>query len=196
MSISYSDSRLGNGVKKIFFCTLILSAVSSFQANSEIMSSFPIGSTAPDIHIVTSSGDKVSLSSYFGNKRIVLFFVPNSCEHEAQGYLEHLSKLGSALEERDLQIIVFLPDGASMLKRDFGKNIIITSQSDYVPAAVSSNGDGAPLFVLIGKDQSIKLREPQFVQDKALFATIDAMPMRKAEAKKKQGKISQNREAK
>jgi hypothetical protein len=42
-----------------------------------------------------------------------------------------------------------------------------------------------PPFILIDKDRRIKLREQKFVSEKALFATIDATPMRQSEIKAK-----------
>jgi hypothetical protein len=44
------------------------------------------------------------------------------------------------------------------------------------------------LFVPIGEVQSIKLREPLFVKDKDSCATIDAMPTKKDDVRKRQGK--------
>jgi hypothetical protein len=145
------------------------------------MSSFSLGSTAPDIHFVTITGTSLSLAPYFRSKRIVLLFVPSACAKEAEGYLDHFSKLQNDLKSRNLLILVFVPDDSSILKRDFGDSIILATHADHVPPSASPNSEAAPLFVLIGKDQTIKLREPQFVPDKALFATIDAMPMRKDE---------------
>jgi hypothetical protein len=43
-------------------------------------------------------------------------------------------------------------------------------------------------FVPIGEVQSIKLREPLFVKDKDSCATIDAMPTKKDDVRKRQGK--------
>jgi hypothetical protein len=185
-----SKAKETSGGKVWLHKTLFIATIAPIVCSpsySETMSSFSIGSTAPDIHMVTQTGKKLTLASYLGTKRLVLLFVPPSCEKEAQGYLEHLSNIEKSLEERDLQIIAFVSQSSPILRGEFGKSIVVSSESDYLPAA-SANADAAPLFVLIGKDQSIKLREPQFVSEKALFATIDAMPMRKDEVRKRQGK--------
>ncbi len=154
-------------------------------ALGETVSTFPLGSTAPDVSMTNSAGNQISLANYFERKRIILLFVPNECSAEADGYLSHFSKLQKGLDDRDVQIVTVVEVGSPLLSKDFGASIVVGSQSDYIATTLSPNSEPAPLLLLIGKDKGVKLREKHFVPDKAIFATIDAMPMRKEEIKRK-----------
>lgn len=147
------------------------------------VSTFSIGSSAPEIHFDKTSAGSVSLSTYFNKNRIVLLFVPASFTSEADEYLSKLSKKSDDLIDRNLQIIVVVPTQSPLLQKDYGHSVLLTDKSDVMPASFSINGESAPLFILIGKDRTIKLREKKFVLSAALFDTIDAMPMRRLEKK-------------
>ena len=154
-------------------------------ANAQSMNKYALDSQAPAAEIATISGEKISLSSCFETNRIILLFVPPSYENEAGGYLKHLSENEAKLNERDLKIFVIAAPESALQKSSFGALIKVAGSCDPMPTSMSPNFDNGPLFILIGKDRNIKLREPKFVSDKAFFGVIDAMPMRRAEMKSK-----------
>jgi len=149
------------------------------------MSTFSLSSSAPDIHIETVNGEKLSLLPFFEKNRIVLLFIPADYETEGNGYLKHLSQEEPNLTKRDLKILVVAAAESPLQKESFGSLITVVSKCDPMPTSMSPNSDTGPLFILIDKDRSITLREQKFVSEKALFATIDATPMRRSEIKTK-----------
>lgn len=103
------------------------------------------------------------LESYRDEKRVLLIFAPSAND---AGYLEQkewLEAHNADLQERDLVVFYLLPSDATPLLEHFD----ITESSFTV--------------VLIGKDGSGKERYDNPVQPKALFRTIDQMPMRRRE---------------
>lgn len=153
-------------------------------ARSQSMSKYALDNPAPDCQLVLSGGDKVALASQLEKNRIILLFVPPSYETEAEHYLEHLKSQESSLKERDLIVYAVAAPDSPLQKGSFGENVKVASNCDPMPTSLSPNFDNGPLFVLVGKDKTIKLREMKFVSEKALFNVIDAMPMRKAEMKR------------
>lgn len=176
--------RFGKCLVSTICALFVASWAGCLLVHGESLSMFPLGSSASDVSFNLGSGKSVSLSEYFEHKRIILLYVPTELNSEAEGYLGHFAKLQMALTERDVVVVALVDVGSPLLQKNYGDNILIASQSDRVATSSSPNTDPAPLLILIGKDRTVKLRERQFVPANAIFATIDAMPMRKEEMKR------------
>ncbi|MGI0062911.1 MAG: peroxiredoxin [Nitrosotalea sp.] len=61
-----------------------------------------IGDNAPDFELESNTGDKVKLSTYFGKKKIILFFYVKDntpgCNSEVNGIKDHHSKISDKYE--------------------------------------------------------------------------------------------------
>ncbi len=102
------------------------------------------------------------LSSYQWDKRPVLVFTKSASHQEYKQQIQVLNAAQSALAERDVVVLVDAkPETLSDLRMTF-------MPEDF-------------LFVLIGKDGSVKYRSEEPVSTTKLFEIIDAMPMRQRE---------------
>jgi hypothetical protein len=170
---------------RAFLMVLLAMLVCSQTTRAQSMSTFSLSSAAPSAHFETTDGKNPSSEPYLEKNRIILLFIPAQYENEGSGYLKHLSEREKDLTDRELKIFVVVGTESPLQKESFGPHIIVASKCDPMPTSMSPNSDSGPIFVLIGKDKNIKLREQKFVSEKALFATIDAMPMRRSEIKAK-----------
>lgn len=61
-----------------------------------------IGDNAPDFELESNTGDKVKLSTYFGKKKIILFFYVKDntpgCNSEVNGIKDYYSKISGKYE--------------------------------------------------------------------------------------------------
>lgn len=113
--------------------------------------------------------------------RLVLIFAPSSKEGS---YLEQKSKFeGKAgeLEDRDIIIIELLKSGISMTAEIPLNN----EQQSFLRKKFEVIDDF--VFILMGKDGTVKLRAKEPVSSDDLFSLIDSMPMRKEEMRRKAG---------
>lgn len=102
------------------------------------------------------------LSSYQWDKRPVLVFTNSASHQEYKQQMQVLNAAQPALAERDVVVLVDAkPQTLSDLRMTF-------MPEDF-------------LFVLIGKDGSVKYRSEEPVATAKLFEIIDAMPMRQRE---------------
>lgn len=114
------------------------------------------GSAAPD-----------PLAAHRGASRILVVAAPSAQDPALAAQREALASARSGLKERDLVVIeaVGASDEAASLRQQLG-----------VP-------DRAFRAVLIGKDGGVKLSAGEPLAPQRLFATIDAMPMRRDEVR-------------
>ena len=163
---------------------LALSALLSVQtAHSQDMAAMPLSGAAPDIVLTDAHKAEIKLSKFFEQKRILFMYIPTDANLKAKGYMSSLVKNERKLLERDVQVIAQVNDDSVLLQEPYPSWILIAPSEQRIQSATPADPD-APLCVLIGKDRTIKLREPNFIDVNALINKIDAMPMRKAEAKK------------
>ncbi|EPX78364.1 DUF4174 domain-containing protein [Salipiger mucosus] len=108
------------------------------------------------------SPDRRDLSDLRWDKRPVLVFAPSgdSADYARQIALFEAAEAG--LAERDIVVLSDVsPDRPGMLRQGFS------------PAGLK--------IVLVGKDGGVKLEQDRILRPAELFATIDAMPMRRRE---------------
>ena len=115
----------------------------------------------------TSPADADPLALYRWNARILVVFAPNEGDPQLARQKDLLVGVGHGVAERDLVVLEAIGSSseADRLRRKFG-----------VP-------DGEFRAVLVGKDGGAKLTDTAPIAPDRLFATIDAMPMRRQEVR-------------
>lgn len=110
------------------------------------------------------------LAACRGHERVLILFAPAAEDARLADQERLLAPAAGGLRERDLRVARVLGDGtdglsdeAGRLRRRFGV------------------ADGAFAVRLIGKDGHVAIRRATPITAAALFATIDAMPMRQDE---------------
>lgn len=123
--------------------------------------------------------NQVDLEEYLWKNRLVLIFAPSK---EDNFYLKQKSEFegkSDELEDRDILVIELFKAGRSMM----AEIPITTKQQSFLRKKFEIVDDF--VFILIGKDGTIKLRAKQPVLSDDLFGLIDSMPMRKEEMRRK-----------
>lgn len=111
---------------------------------------------------IQSSDDAADLNKYRWSHRLLLLFAPSAAEPAYVQQRAALEAAESDLAERDMVVISDTdPTAQGALHRSFGI-------------------DGFAVL-LIGKDGGVKLQSQEPITADALFAVIDAMPMRRQE---------------
>ena len=143
----------------------------------------PEGSHPPDFTLTGEEVDDgaesdhpatISLRSFVGRKRIVVVFSP------PPSFLDHVD---AGYTERDLVVLaVFHPNDP---------RLTISAKPLYMLADAGGHvfrryhAEEGTTFYLIGKDGTIKLARRGCPSSRELFATIDAMPMRREEIRQR-----------
>ncbi len=104
-------------------------------------------------------------SPYAASERTLLIFGQDHHPTLVQQQLDLLNKQSAGLKEREL-VIRIVKNGSSLVK-------------EYKISPTTF------MIVLIGKDGTEKHRTSQLLNPSELFAIIDAMPMRRADMRKK-----------
>ena len=114
-----------------------------------------------------SFADADPLALYRWNARILVVFAPNEGDPQLARQKDLLVGVGHGVAERDLVVLEAIGSSseADRLRRKLG-----------VP-------DGEFRAVLVGKDGGAKLTDTAPIAPDRLFATIDAMPMRRQEVR-------------
>ena len=130
-----------------------------------------------------------SLSLLKDKNRVLLVFAPTDSFPAYQQQVSQLQRHQQELQQRDLVLIPVLthvgPQTSANTLRDLHAPVASDSeqielrQRFHVPI-------NAFTVILIGKDGGEKLRCKEPIQSNELFATIDAMPMRRDEMKQRQ----------
>lgn len=102
--------------------------------------------------------------------RIVLVFADHADDPALRHQRESLASVADGLRKRDVRVIEVLGDAASD-----------GLDGAALRASFDAHGPGFRV-VLVGKDGGPKLRQANRLTAAALFGTIDAMPMARAEA--------------
>lgn len=135
--------------------------------------------------LTAGPGKVINLDDLLGRRRILLVALPArpDAQNGALAWLAGAARESAALIERDLSVLVLMPDAAQA--------------PAFVPAApplvylydadgrVAARFGGAPAFYLVGKDGHIKRASRNCSPLKTLFGQIDAMPMRRQEMRER-----------
>jgi hypothetical protein len=120
------------------------------------------------------SGD-FALSDYVWKHRVLLAFAPSRAADSFKRLRHSWDARRAEVAERDLVLVEVFENGESWIGRT------------RLPGSTSANlrqqfdvKVGRTTFILIGKDGTVKRRQPD-AELTELFAVIDAMPMRRAE---------------
>jgi hypothetical protein len=125
-----------------------------------------------------SMQSNITLSDLQWKNRVLLVFPTDDDSRNIK--FELTEELGKELEDRDL-IYFYMSD-------EIISNSELSFSADYQKKLKQQfkKGSKRPIYVLIGKDGSAKLRKENDTIDwQGLFATIDAMPMRMREMRNK-----------
>ncbi|MCJ2056482.1 DUF4174 domain-containing protein [Methylobacterium sp. J-048] len=106
-----------------------------------------------------------SLDAYRWRSRVLVLSAPDSADPDLRAQRAALGPMRGAAAERDLVVLEAIGDGAEARR-------LRTHLS--LPA-------GEFRAVLVGKDGGAKLKAAAPIPPQTLFATIDAMPMRRGE---------------
>lgn len=118
------------------------------------------------------------LQKYRWENRILLIFADHEEAKQAQAQIRLFEKEKDGFKERDL-LLFFLPAN--------GKTGIPFSGEEVKQIRSRFAIEGQPFVViLIGKDGGEKLRKEEILTPEELFGTIDVMPMRRSEMRRKQ----------
>ncbi|MBE0535559.1 MAG: DUF2867 domain-containing protein [Phycisphaerae bacterium] len=128
----------------------------------------------------TDDGDKnILMEAYRWKNRPVLIFAPSREHPSFVQQRQWLSEVAAGVEDRDIVIIeVCGRDSSNAGRRAPGEN----EQTSLRKRFDAPTDDF--LFVLVGKDGTVKLKSHEPVAPAELFDLIDAMPMRQEEMKK------------
>lgn len=122
------------------------------------------------------------LAQYEWKNRIILLLAkhPNA---ETEKQVTKFRSEWEGMEDRDLKIFLVLPEKASEIKENQQKELPAEVARQLNDKYGKSSEDFQ--YILIGKDGTIKLSENRQVPNQKLFSTIDAMPMRQREMRRK-----------
>jgi hypothetical protein len=116
------------------------------------------------IDLNSSNNSPITLSDFFGTKRVIIIFSNNSEDPNFTAQLNLLQRRKNNLNERD---VVILTDTSPISK----SNIRLKLRPQGF------------VFILIGKDGKIALRKSRPWSVREISRSIDKMPLRKQEIK-------------
>lgn len=120
-----------------------------------------------------------ALSSYKWNKRPLLVFATSEASTQFKQQQRIVAESRAGLADRDVAIVWVI---GSNLSAELGQQPNVTGASLRLRFGVADNEFRA---VLVGKDGSVKLSSAKPLSSNRLFETIDAMPMRRDEIRKR-----------
>jgi hypothetical protein len=130
-----------------------------------------------------------SMTAFRGTKRPLLLFAGDEEDARLRRQLSALEATRDRFDEREMALVVVLGTGTS---RAEGRTLT-TADADRLRAEYGvARGEFA--LRLVGKDGTVKLRSPDFRPMDDIYGLIDAMPMRREEMRRRQGKAQPTRE--
>lgn len=117
-----------------------------------------------------------SLEQFQWKNRVLVIFSDTDNSRAARQENQLMSEK-NGLSERDM-IVLRVRGPATSFLSGAGERI----DTDALRRDLEKDDDGEFAMILIGKDGTVKLRAPEPVLSAELFAIIDSMPMRAAEA--------------
>jgi hypothetical protein len=132
-----------------------------------LMSSYSVNANAQDF------------SPHQWENRLVLILVDNPDNDKYLKQVKELKNHEDGVRERKILVYHITPEKFKVGLSDEAWKKSKTNYKRY------KKTDSQPEIILIGLDGGVKLRADEFLSSKKLFATIDVMPMRMQEMKRK-----------
>jgi hypothetical protein len=130
------------------------------------------------IMILSTTGiNAQDIESHKWENRLILILTDQA---DNENYLKQVEELKNHLDgvnERKILVYHITPES---FKQGLMDEKWQKAETDY---ALYKKSDTQPEIILIGLDGGIKLRVNEFLSAQKLFATVDAMPMRRQEMK-------------
>jgi len=127
------------------------------------------------------------LNKHLWKNRVLLIMTQNQDSMDYQDQIAEFYKFPSELKERKMLIYHVLPQRYTLIN-----DAVDPEQNEWVSSsALFDKFDGKNVdfkVVLIGLDGGNKLEKNGLLSAEELFGTIDSMPMRRAELKKKRNR--------
>ena len=137
----------------------------------------------PTFTLPDTAGRSVSLRALLGEQRIVLVFIPREESDAGRAYLKSVAAHHAQFVERDLVVLAFTSVGGPITTEHFGSPVHVLTDPHI--AREYGAATAQITFYLIGKDGTVKMARRGLPTLAELFATIDAMPMRQQERRKR-----------
>jgi len=136
------------------------------------------------IALITNDAISQDLKKYQWENRLVLILSQKEDSKAYEQQIAHLISLPKELKERKIIVYQVLPDRYKLMnyQKKGKENKWISSSLLYDQYG---NKEGGFKVVLIGLDGGVKLKSFNLLEVSELFATIDSMPMRRAELENK-----------
>lgn len=119
-----------------------------------------------------------AMSGYTWKKRPLVVFAPAATSENLSRQRGIVTALKPAFQDRQIVVIYVVGDQVSA---DLGPGPNLGADALRARYGV---GTGSFRAILVGKDGGVRLSSPRPIAAATLFATIDAMPMRKEELRK------------
>lgn len=117
-----------------------------------------------------------SLDQFQWKSRVLVIFSDKDNARAARQENQLMAER-EGLSERDIVVLRVRGSASTFL---FGAGEPVNAEA--LRGDLDKQDDGEFVLLLIGKDGTVKLRAPEPIQSTELFAIIDSMPMRAAEA--------------
>lgn len=130
----------------------------------------------PLLAATLAANGQATLESLRHHARVLLIFTPTSNDGRAREQLRLLDPHREAAEDRELVTVMLSP----------GSETVFSSAEQSAARKRFRIATSEFCILLIGKDGGEKLRSSQPIAWDQLAATIDAMPMRQTEMRRKQ----------
>ena len=134
---------------------------------------------ATALTMMTGAGPSVAMSNYKWKYRPLLVFAESETDRQLAEQRQIVATSRAALAERDVVVVWVIGNKASA---ELGPAPTMTAADLRSRYGVASN---AFRSVLVGKDGGVKLSFPKPLGTAGLFATIDVMPMRRDEMRRR-----------
>lgn len=135
--------------------------------------------------LTNAQGRRVSLPTLRGRKRVALLFVPARLAPPAAAFLRAAREQQAQLRARDLAVFVVAPPHAAQMQPSVPPGFTLLSDTQGRAARAYGAPPNTAWFVLLGKDGGVKIAQKNPPSLRALFGTIDAMPMRREERRRR-----------
>lgn len=162
-------------------CAAILALVASIAVQPAPTQNSNTSTSATTVVTIPTDSMRVDLSVHEWKHRLLLVFAPSLSAESWAVQQEKWSGRSDGFEDRDLRLYVVGEAAGQFYTALGGEPVPITAES---ARALRDRFDVAPddlAVVLVGKDGTEKRRDTAPVDAAAIFETIDAMPMRRAE---------------